>query len=136
MRIGKRVVVDTNVYVGRLILPQSIPAQAIRRAEQLAHLLVSDATMYELADVLSRPKFDRYVSLADRERFIAELCGIVEFIPIIQLVRECRDPKDDMFLEVALNGRADLIITGDDDLLELYPWREIAIVRPREYLNS
>ena len=64
-----------------------------------------------------------------------ELCTIVEFVPIIQVVHDCRDPKDDKFLEVALNGRADVIITGDADLLALHPWREIAILTPAEYLN-
>ena len=135
MRIGERVVVDTNVLVSRLILPKSIPAQALRRVELEARLLFSEVTMNELADVLSRPKFDPYISRRDRERFVMELCTIVEFVPIIQLVRECRDPSDDRFLEVALNGRADLILTGDPDLLALHPWREIAILKPAEYLK-
>ncbi|HEX3741044.1 MAG TPA: putative toxin-antitoxin system toxin component, PIN family [Terriglobales bacterium] len=135
MAAGERVVVDTNVLVSRLILPQSVPAQALRRGELEAHLLVSEATMYELADVLARPKFDLYVELEDRQQFIRQLSGIVEFVPIIQIVHECRDPRDDKFLELALNGRADVIITGDEDLLELHPWREIAILSPVGYLK-
>ena len=135
MRIGERVVVDTNVLVSRLILPQSIPAQALRRAELDARLLVSEATMYELADVLARPKLDPYVSLEDRQQFIRQLGRVAEFVPIVQLVRECRDPRDDKFLELGLNGSADVIITGDDDLLGLHPWREIAILSPTKYLK-
>jgi predicted nucleic acid-binding protein len=50
-------------------------------------------------------------------------------------VRECRDPKDDEFLEVALNGRADLILTGDADLLAMHPWRGVAILSPTDYLK-
>src|SRR3979411_2894360 len=119
MRTLARVVVDTNELVSRLILPQSVPAQALRRAELESRLLISEATMYELADALSRPKFDRYVSLENRKSFLQRLGHIAEFVPIIQLVRECRDPKDDKFLEVALNGRADVIISGDADLLAL-----------------
>jgi putative PIN family toxin of toxin-antitoxin system len=57
------------------------------------------------------------------------------FVPIIHLVRECRDPKDDKFLEVALNGRADVIITGDVDLLALHPWQGIPILSSAEYLK-
>ena len=135
MPIGKRVVVDTNVLVSRLILPQSVPAYALRRVELQARLLVSEATMYELADVLARPKFDPYVNLEDRRQFIRQLGGIAEFVPIIQIVHECRDPRDDKFLELALNGKADVIITGDEDLLELHPWREIAILSPLNYLK-
>src|ERR1700737_5727 len=130
-----RVVVDTNVLVSRLILPQSLPAKALSRAELEARLLISEATMYELADALARPKFDRYVSVADRKGFLQLLGHIAEFVPIIQLVRECRDPTDDKFLDVALNGRADVIITGDADLLALHPWRRVAILSPADYLR-
>jgi putative PIN family toxin of toxin-antitoxin system len=91
--------------------------------------------MNELADVLSRAKFDPYVARRDREQFVRELCALGEFVPIIQLVRDCADPSDNKFLEVALNGRADLILTGDAELLALHPWREIAIVSPAEYLR-
>jgi len=52
-----------------------------------------------------------------------------------RLGARCRDPKDDKFLELALNGRADAIITGDADLLALHPWREVAIVSPADYLR-
>jgi putative PIN family toxin of toxin-antitoxin system len=58
-----------------------------------------------------------------------------EFVPIVQLIRECRDPKDDKFLEVALNGRAEAIITGDADLLRMHPWREVEILSPIDYLR-
>ena len=136
MTIKARIVVDTNVLVCRLILPQSICAKALGRAESNARLLISEATMYELADVLSRPKFDRYVSLQDRKGFIERLTQIAEIVPIIQLVRECRDRKDNKFLEVALNGRADVIITGDKDLLAMHPWREIEILSPDDYLKG
>ena len=76
-----------------------------------------------------------------RIRFVEELGLYFVFLPAgargghSTLVRECRDPKDDKFLELALNGRADLIITGDADLLVLNPWRGIEIVTPREYLT-
>jgi putative PIN family toxin of toxin-antitoxin system len=136
MRTLARIVVDTNVLVSRLILPQSVPAQALRRAELEGHLLISEATMYELADALSRPKFDRYVTRENRKGFLQRLGNIAELVPIIRLVRECRDPKDDKFLEVALNGRADVIITGDADLLGMHPWREIAVLSPAHFLGK
>lgn len=91
--------------------------------------------MSELAQVLSRPKFDHYVSMEERMLFLAELGGTAKFVPIIQIVRECRDPKDDKFLEVTVNGRADVIITGDADLLALHPWRGVEILSPAEYLE-
>jgi putative PIN family toxin of toxin-antitoxin system len=135
MPIPRRVVVDTNVLVSRLILPQSLPAQVLRKVELEARLLFSEATMYELADVLSRKKFDSYITLENRKNFLQRLGQIGEFVPIIQLVRECRDPKDDKFLDVALNGRADVIITGDVDLLRMNKWRGVAILSPAECLK-
>jgi putative PIN family toxin of toxin-antitoxin system len=131
----QRIVVDTNALVSRLLLPSSVPGQAVRRAVDNGILLVSEATMNELADVLARAKFDRYISLEDRQQFLRLLGRLAEFIPIGYKVRTCRDPSDDKFLEVALNGRADIILTGDADLLALNPWREVAIVSPAEYLN-
>jgi putative PIN family toxin of toxin-antitoxin system len=49
-------------------------------------------------------------------------------------IRACRDPRDDKFLEVAVHGRADLIVTGDTDLLALHPFRGISILTPAEYV--
>ena len=130
-----RIVVDTNALVSRLLLPSSVSAQAVRKAVDSSTLLVSEATMNELADVLARPKFDRYISLEDRQQFLRLLGRLAEFVPIVYPVRACRDPKDDKFLEVALNGDAQVILTGDADLLALHPWQGIAIVAAAEYLN-
>ena len=135
MRARERIVADTNCLVSRLLLPSSVPGDAVRRAADSGLLLASETIMNELADVLARPKFDRYISLADRQQFLRLLGRVAEFVPTVYPVRECRDPKDDKFLELALNGRAHLIITGDADLLALHPWREIAIVTPARYLK-
>jgi len=130
-----RVVVDNNALVSRLLIPNSVPGRAVRKAVDEAQLLISEATLEELADVLARPKLDPYVSIADRQEFIRLLGRVAELVPITFTVRACRDPKDDKFLELAINGRADLIVTGDKDLLELNPFRDIPIVTPGEYLE-
>jgi uncharacterized protein len=135
MRLRDRIVADTNCLISRLLLPKSFPGQAMRQAVDQGILLVSEATLNELADVLARPKFDRYISLEDRQQFLRLLGRVAEFVPAVYTVRECRDPKDDKFLEVALSGKADLILTGDADLLTLNPWREIAILSPAEYMK-
>lgn len=125
-----RFVVDTNVFVSAIVLPLSVPRKSVDRALDQGVLLFSEATMTELAEVLFRPKFDPYCGIEDRMLFLSQLRSTAEFVPIIQLVRECRDPKDDKFLEVALNGKADLILIGDADLLAMNPWRGIAILSP------
>jgi uncharacterized protein len=132
----ERIVVDTNALVSRLLVPNSLPGQAVRKAVDTAQLLLSEATLTELADVLSRPKFDAYVSIEEWREFFRRLSRVAEVIPITYIVHACRDPKDDKFLELAVNGNADLIVTGDDDLLVLNPLRGIPIITPASYLEG
>lgn len=132
----ERIVIDTNVLVSTLLRFDSTPGVAFARAVNTGIVLVSDETMAELAEVLARPKLDPYVTARQRQDFLIELGGAAEWVTIVQVVRECRDARDDKLLEVALNGRADLIITGDQDLLAMNPWREIAIVSPGKYLKG
>jgi len=96
---------------------------------------MSEETLTELSDVLARTKFDRYVSRADRQHFLRLLGGIVRIIPITQRIAACRDPRDDKFLDVALNGTAQMILTGDQDLLELHPFHGIEILSPADFLD-
>src|ERR1700740_1334441 len=98
-----RIVVDTNVFVSALMILGSVPSQAVGKVLDSGTLLFSEAMMTELAEVLSRPKFGRYVSVERRASLLGQLSSIAEFVPIIRLVRECRDPRDDKFLDVALN---------------------------------
>jgi uncharacterized protein len=129
-----RVVVDTNALISRLLLPRSIPGQAVRKAVADCQLLASDATIMELADVLGRPKFDPYITIRERQEFLRLFNRIAERIPITRVIQICRDPKDDKFLELAVNGAAQLIITGDADLLALHPFHGVEILTPARYL--
>jgi uncharacterized protein len=123
-----RLVIDTNVLVSAAILAPSVPREAVDKAIDHGTLLFSESTIEELKRALLRPKFDRYLTRDGRAIFLAQLESVAEMVPAIQIVRECRDPKDDKFLEVALNGRADVIVTGDKDLLRMGPWRGIEIL--------
>jgi uncharacterized protein len=135
MKDRTRTVVDTNALISRLLLPNSVPGRAVSMAVDAGLLLVSESTMNELVEVLSRPKFDRYVSRADRQQFFRLLARVVELVPILCPIQACRDPKDDKFLEVAVNGSADLIVTGDAGLLSLHPFQNISILTPNSYLE-
>ena len=131
-----RVVVANSALVSRLLIPDSVAGQAVRKAVDEAQLLVSDATLEDLADFLAHPKLDPYATLEDRQEFIRLLGRIAEPVPITFTVRACRDPKDDKFMELAITGRADLIVTGDKGLLELNPFRDTPIITPAESLAS
>jgi putative PIN family toxin of toxin-antitoxin system len=129
-----RVVVDTNVYVSRLLNPDSIPGKAVGRAWTDAITLVSVATMGELRAVLMRQKFARYIRREEVDPYVTQVWNLASQIFDCPRIRACRDPKDDKFLEVAVHGRADLIVTGDSDLLDLNPFRGIAVLTPAQYL--
>ena len=133
---GQRFVVDTNVLVSHLLLPESVPGQALRLALSLGDMLVSDSTLTELASVINRPKFDKYISKSDRRKFFEVLAPLCINVEIIQSIQASRDPKDDKFLEVGINGSADFILTGDTDLLELHPFHEIPIYSPSQFLEQ
>ena len=130
-----RAVIDTNVLVSQAIRPSSIPARAVDKAASSARLLFSAASWAELEEVLSRRKFDAYLDASARENFLQDLRAIALIVAASASIRACRDPRDDKFLEVAVHGRADLIVTGDDDLLALHPFRGIAILTPSDYLE-
>ena len=133
---GQRFVVDTNVLVSHLLLPESVPGQALRLALSLGDMLVSDSTLTELAEVINRPKFNKYISKLDRRKFFEVLSPLSIRVEIIQSIQASRDPKDDKFLEVAINGSADFILTGDTDLLELHPFHEIPIYSPSQFVEK
>ena len=90
----------------------------------------------ELNEVLGREKFDRYISREDRERFVAAFIQAATFIEVTDRILACRDPKDDKFLELAVSGQAACIVTSDDDLIALNPFRGIPILSVAQFLGS
>lgn len=129
-----RVVIDTNTVVSGLLLPDSIPGRVIRQAAEYSTLLMSEPTVDELAKVLSRSKFDRYVNPEKRQAFLLNFISIAEMVPVLHEIKACRDPRDDKFLELAVSGSANLLLTGDRDLLALHPFRSIPIFTPSDWL--
>ncbi|HEX5421880.1 MAG TPA: putative toxin-antitoxin system toxin component, PIN family [Gammaproteobacteria bacterium] len=130
----ERVVIDTNVLISGALFSTSTPALAVEKAIGTGQLLASTATLRELIEKLLSAKFDPYVSREKRDGLLLRLAPLIEIVEIVQIIYASRDPKDDKFLEVAVNGRADVLVTGDGDLLTLNPYREIAIITPADYL--
>lgn len=130
-----RIVVDTGVAISAL-LPRSVPRRAFDLAVARGCFLVSTETIAELDEVLRRPKFDKYIPEEQRLEFFAALVREAELIDVTERITECRDPKDDKFLELAACGRATHLISGDADLLVLHPFRGIAITTPQDFLAS
>ena len=130
-----RVVIDTNVLVSAALKNTSIPALAVHVVEQRGVLLKSLATEHQLIEVLARPYFTDLVAPATRD-WLKHLLAAAELVPIRARIAACRDPTDYKFLELAINGHADLIISGDADLLTLSPFRKIPIIVPAAFLQG
>ena len=132
---NNRIVIDTNIIVSALMFFNSTAMEAFTLAYTRGLILMSVEIISELIDVLNRKKFDRYVSRETRENFLASLSTKTELIETTETISICRDPKDNKFLELAVSGNARYIITGDKDLLELHPFREVLILSSTDFIN-
>ncbi len=131
-----RFVLDTNVLISSILSKNTPPQKLFDYSMAHGIILMSEATVTEITEVLTRKKFDRYAPLVKRSNFLQTLASKIEAIKITEAITICRDSKDDKFLEVAVNGKADYLITGDRDLLVLHPFRNIQILTPSEFLTK
>ena len=136
MTSSLRFVFDTNTIVSALLLPDSKPRQALDRAQDRGKILISMPTLLELNEVIGRNKFDKYVSEEKRKEFLAALVKQAEFLDVTEQVTDCRDVKDNKFLELAVCGGAVCVISRDADLLVLHPFRDISILQPGDFLKQ
>ena len=127
---------DTNVLISAFLFSQSKPRQALDQATVIGVIILSNSVLSELEEVLYRPKFDRYLTKKRRQEFLENLTENAQFIDVTEQINECRDPKDNKYLELAVSGQSECIVTGDDDLLVLNPWRGIEILTVQEFLAS
>lgn len=117
----------------QLLKAESLPAIALRLVERYHVLLQSAATEQQLVEVLARPYLAPLIASTTQE-WIAELLVMAERVVVTETIIACRDPTDDKFLELAVSGSADLILSGDKDLLALHPFRGIPIVAPAAFV--
>ncbi len=113
------VVIDTNVLISAALVKNSAPAAATRLVLQHGRIVFSAATFAELETRLWRPKFDRYLSLEMRKSLLHDLGSVADWVTPAATSRHSRDPSDDMFVHAALASGAELLISGDRDLLDL-----------------
>ena len=137
-RMG-RIVLDTSTLVSAALRTGSIPHQALMKAMRFCHLYATLETLDELERVLDREKFDRYLQRESRQAFVALIrqhsqLFALQNADLLAVHPPCRDPKDIQFLALALAVEADALISSDDDLLVLHPWRGIKILTPSDFL--
>jgi putative PIN family toxin of toxin-antitoxin system len=130
-----QVVLDTNVFISAIFFAESVPRQVMDYVTTRQQILMSSATIAELEDVLNRPKFNKFLPLEKRTAYLLKIIDLANIIEVQEVNTDCRDPKDNKFLEVAVSGNANYIISGDSDLLLLHPYRGIEIITPHAFLE-
>ena len=128
--------IDANTVVSAALSPGGVPRQALAAARARGIIALSEAVYQEIAEVLSRPKFARILTEDRRRETLELLAAAALWIEPTEPVNDCRDAKDNRTLELALAARATAIVSGDEDLLVLDPWRGVRVLRPARFLEK
>lgn len=132
------VVIDTNVFVSALIAGGTPLAAVETTRLGKSRLLVTTEIVTEIERTLQRPKFERYFQRQGTEArlLISDYTILARYVTPVQIT-DCaiEDKKDLMFIECAVAGEADYIVSGDHHLLDLKTYRNIAIVTPAQFLT-
>lgn len=136
MARDRRFVLDANVLISALLIEASPPHRALQLALRIGRVAISAELILELVEVLQRPKFERYVTAAERDEFLTALILEGVLVEIVETVAVARDPKDNHIIALAAAAGAEAIVTGDADLLALRSFRGIAIMTPADFLTD
>jgi len=130
-----RFVLDTNLLLSAALFRTSLARKVFDAViSSDSEIILSQSVLEEVTDVFNRSRFDRYVPIEMRNQFLADFLELVEMVEITKTIVECRDPKDNKFLELAISGYANYILTNDKDLLVLNPYENVTIVTPLDFL--
>lgn len=133
MTSKKRIVLDTNLLISYLIKANSPVGHVVDHVLKHHSILYSEASLLELVRKVSSTKLRRYFTEPEGIQLVLLLEQVAEFVEVKTTVTACRDPKDNIFLALAYDGDADMLLTGDKDLLVLNSFRNIPIIRPTDY---
>lgn len=128
---------DANSLISAALTPESINRKALDKAIKSGELAVSNKTMDEFTEVLFRQKFDKYfIDNSERWAIIDKVELHAKLYDPEIIITDCRDPKDNKYLELAIAANAACIISGDKDLLILHPFRGIPILNAANFISK
>jgi uncharacterized protein len=113
-----RLILDTNLWISFLISSKYEKLDELL-FNQKCKLLFSQELLEEFVAVAKRPKLRKYISRDELEDILETIDEVAEFVNVSSEMSECRDPKDNFLLSLAVDGKADYLLTGDKDLLVL-----------------
>ena len=129
-----RVVIDASVIVGAALKNDSTPMRALLAVLEHHSIVLSTTVFTEISEVLGRQKFAAAVTPERRQEILALLTTAATWIEPDLTVTDCVDPDDNKYLELAIASGATVVVSSDRHLLQMHPWRGVAILRPAEYL--
>jgi uncharacterized protein len=130
------IILDTNTFVSGIIFKGDLLRRLVNFSVDEYRLVFSNETWDELAEVFQREKFEENLPLGTRLSVLAYLATRVTVINPTSIITDCRDPKDNKFLALALDAKVETIVSGDGDLKTLDPWRGIRILSPEAFARS
>ncbi|MBS3968885.1 MAG: putative toxin-antitoxin system toxin component, PIN family [Clostridia bacterium] len=131
-----KIVIDTNIFISAYLGSKKAKFLIKEILNDEYILIMSDEQLSEVKEVLLRPKFSKYILPGEVEELVSLLSLKVAIPVVYDTINDCRDEKDNMILEEAVYGNAQYIITGDEDLLVLNPYRWIKIVKLNDFLKE
>lgn len=131
-----RIICDTNILISYMLKPSAGISQMVDTALGTGSLLLSQDTFDELKNVTLRFAQRGFINGRESSEFLGSIVEVAQWVKILEHVKACRDPKDDKFLELAINGQAEYLITGDKDLLVLHPFRETKILSSKDFIDT
>jgi putative PIN family toxin of toxin-antitoxin system len=134
-----RAVIDTNILIRATIKPTGTVGPILSRLRAADYVIIySEPLLDELIAKLALPRIrlKYHVNFETVEALVALIALRGELVQPIRRIHVCRDPKDNMFIEAAVAGAAQMIVTGDEDLFVLKQFEGVAMVTPRVFLNK
>ncbi|WP_420457599.1 putative toxin-antitoxin system toxin component, PIN family [Rubrivirga sp.] len=132
-----RVVLDTDVLISAGITPHGVSMRVLQWVLDHGTLLASPGTLEEFGDrFVGRTKFDRYLSSASRRLFVAEVSAASTLVHVTSRLAVCSDPDDDRVVELAVDGRADVLVTATGATSPRLSRAPPSSRRPRSWLGT
>lgn len=130
-----RIIIDTNLWISFLITKDFTKLDEIIFSRN-GILVFSQELLDEFLEVARRPKFRRFISPADIEEILGTIDEYADFVKVQTKIEVCRDTKDNFLLSLSVDGKADFLLTGDKDLLDMTKFGETAIVTISDFLQD
>lgn len=130
-----RIIIDTNLWISFLITKDFAKLDEIIFSRH-GILVFSEELLDEFLEVARRPKFRRFFSASDIEEILETIDEYADFVKVKTKIEVCRDTKDNFLLSLSVDGNADILLTGDKDLLDLINFGETKIMTISSFLQD